>query len=45
MKLQTLAYNFIKKAFLAQVFSYEFWESFKNTFFTEHFRVIAYINW
>ena len=38
MKLQTLAYNFIKKETLAQVFSCEFYEIFKNTFFTEHHR-------
>ena len=30
------AYNFIKKETLAQVFSCEFCEIFKNTFFTEH---------
>ena len=29
--------KFIKKETLAQVFSYEFCEIFKNTFFTEHF--------
>ena len=29
------AYNFIKKETLAQVFSCEFCEIFKNTFFTE----------
>ena len=29
--------NFIKKEALAQVFSCEFCEIFKNTFFTEHF--------
>ena len=40
-----LACNIIKKEFLAQVFSYEFCESFKNTFFTEHLRVSASINW
>ena len=28
--------NFIKKETLAQVFSCEFCEIFKNTFFTEH---------
>ena len=32
MKLQAKACNFIKKETLAQVFSCEFWESFKNTF-------------
>ena len=31
MKLQAKACNFIKKETLAQVFSCEFWESFKNT--------------
>ena len=30
------ACNFIKKETLAQVFSCEFCENFKNTFFTEH---------
>ena len=30
------AYNFIKKEALAQVFSCEFWEIFKNTFSTKH---------
>ena len=30
-----------KKQTLAQVFSCEFCEMFKNTFFTEHFRVTA----
>ena len=28
--------NFIKNEALAQVFSCEFWEISKNTFFTEH---------
>ena len=28
---------------LAQVFSCEFWEIFKNTFLTQHFRTIAFI--
>ena len=32
------ACNFIKKETLAQVFSCEFWEIFKNTFFIEHLR-------
>ena len=31
MKLQTLG-NFIEKEALAQVFSYEIWEIFMNTF-------------
>ena len=30
--------NFIKKETLAQVFSCEFFEIYKNTFFTEHLR-------
>ena len=32
------ACNFIEKETLAQVFSCEFWEISKNSFFTEHFR-------
>ena len=36
--LQPQACNFIKKETLAQVFSCEFCEIFKNTFFTEHLR-------
>ena len=35
------ACNFIKKESLAQVFSCEFYEIFKNTFSTEHLRAIA----
>ena len=35
------ACNFIKKETLAQVFSCEFWEISKNTFFTEHLQVTA----
>ena len=35
------ACNFIKKEALAQVFSCEFCEIFKNTFFTEHLRMTA----
>ena len=35
------ACNFIKKETLAQVFSCEFWENSKNTFFTDHVRVTA----
>ena len=34
--LLLLYYNFIKKETLAQVFSFEFCEIFKNIFFTEH---------
>ena len=36
IKLQALAYNYIKKETLAQVFSCKFYEISKNTFFTEH---------
>ena len=35
------ACNFIKKESLAQVFSCEFFEIFKSTFFTEHLRATA----
>ena len=42
LKLHELqACNFIKKESLAQVFSCEFCEIFKNTFFTEHPQVTA----
>ena len=33
--------NFVKKETLAQVFSYEFCEISKNTFFTENLRATA----
>ena len=33
------AWNFIKKEFLAQVFSCDFYEFFLNTFFTEPFKI------
>ena len=33
IKLQAETYNFIKTEALIQVFSDEFWEIFKNTFF------------
>ena len=36
-QLQALAWNFIKKVTLAQVFSSKFCKTFKNTYFTEHF--------
>ena len=36
--------NFIKKETLAQVFSCEFYEISKNTFFTEHLRTTASIS-
>ena len=35
-KISPQACNFIKKEALAQMFSCEFCEIFKNTFFTEH---------
>ena len=38
IKLLALGCNFIKKETLAQVFSCEFCEIFKNTFFIEHLR-------
>ena len=39
--MQSEACNFIKKETLAQVFSCEFYEISKNTFFVEHLRVSA----
>ena len=36
IKLQAETCNFAKKETLAHVFSNEFWEIFKSTFFTEH---------
>ena len=39
--LRLLAYNFIEKETLAQVFSCTFCEIFKNNFFTKHFWVTA----
>ena len=36
LKLQAEACHFIKKETVAQMFSCEFCEIFKNTFFTEH---------
>ena len=38
---QSLFFNFIKKETLAQVFSCEFCEIFKNIFFTEPLRATA----
>ena len=35
------ACKFIKNKALSQVFSWEFFEIFKNTFFTEHLRVLG----
>ena len=37
-------HSFIKKETLAQVFSCEFWEIFKGTFFTEHLRRTASVD-
>ena len=39
--LRPEAYNFVKKETLAQVFSCEFCEISKNTYFTEHLRTTA----
>ena len=39
--LRSEACNFIKKETLARVLSCEFFENFRNTFFTEHFWAIA----
>ena len=41
LKLQAAACNFIKKETLAQVFSCEFCQIFKNTFVTEHLSATA----
>ena len=41
INLQASTCNFIKKETLAQVFSCEFYEISKNTFFTEYLRVTA----
>ena len=40
-KVASQACNFIKKEILVPVFSCEFCEIFKNTFFTEHLRASA----
>ena len=40
-KVSGRASNFVKKETLAQVFSCEFYEISKNTFFTEHLRTTA----
>ena len=46
-KVVGLACNFIKKETLVQVFSCEFWEISKNTFFTEHLRwlLLKFSHW
>ena len=41
LETRAQAYNFIKKETLAQMFSCEFCEISKNTFFTEHLRTTA----
>ena len=41
IKFQVKAFIFIKKETLTQMFSCEFCEISKNTFFTEHFRTTA----
>ena len=41
IKLQAKGCNFIKKEYLAQVFSCEFCEISKNTFITEHLQATA----
>ena len=43
IKLQASACNFIKKETLARVFSFDFCEISKNTFFTEHLRATTSI--
>ena len=43
IKLQASACNFIKKETLARVFSFDFCEICKNTFFTEHLRATTSI--
>ena len=45
MILTSATYNFIKKETLAQVFSCEFCEIFKNTFFTEQLRMALILLW
>ena len=42
-KLKTSG-NFIKQEALARVFSYEFCEIFKNTFFIENLRWLLFVN-
>ena len=44
IKLQAKACNFIKKETLAQLFSCEFWEIFKNTFFNRTLPMAAFKN-
>ena len=41
MSLDSWVYNFINKGTLAQMFSFEFLENFKNIRFTEHLRATA----
>ena len=44
IKLQARPATSLKKETLAQVFSFEFCEIFKNTFFTENLRVTASVS-
>ena len=39
-----IKYNFIKKETLAKVFSCEFRENFKNTFFAEYWQATAFVS-
>ena len=43
-KVAGVAWNSINKETLAQVFSCEFFEIFKNTYFTEHLRTTAFVH-
>ena len=43
-KVAGVAWNSINKETLAQVFSCEFCEIFKNTYFTEHLRTTAFVH-
>ena len=43
-KAAGVAWNSINKETLAQVFSCEFCEIFKNTYFTEHLRTTAFVH-
>ena len=45
LSLQASVCNFIKKETLAQIFSYEFCEISKNTYFTEHLWATASSCW
>ena len=45
IKLEAYTCNFIKKETLAQAFSCEFCEIYKNIFFTEHLPVTVSVVW